>query len=997
MRKVLLYIIFTLLFNLSGTAGCQAQQITLAQDGKPNAQITISAKATSTEKYAAEELRNTLQKISGAELPIANDISKSTFTIVIGTPQSVPEVKSANLFTTGNAEEIRIATRGKVLFLAGPTPGAALHAVYTFLQNTLNCRWYWPGESGEYLPTMKTISVGELNITETPDIRDRSLSIDAPHWDEETMIWMARNRMNWHHLQGWIISEKNIADLHEKGMQAIIGGHNITLSPELLEQHPEYLAMYGGKRQFPPKAAPHLCWSNVGVQHAVAEKIEEWWKKYPDADGINFLAADQTHFCECDQCKAMAPDVSTRWQKFCEDVIKLVNQKYPGKQYQALAYQAYRDVPTEVAPFSLVGYTTYNINYTKPITDASNAKARAELEAWQKLGGNMGIRGYQFIPFRESLYAPIAPLIVQEIAWAHQIGLKGWKSEVFPYGHSYGFGSSKSTLPQDQNWVTNRMALYAVAQAMWNADIDPAAITNDWAEHIFGSASAPMLDYYRMMQNAWVNSPKALSYFTQPAASFVNNFISDDLLEKAGADFQKAKTAANHINDGAAKKRITEQIDLEAAMLDNWRNVFLLQQGRADRFKTYAPRSVTTPLMSAAAEDAAWKSIPSLPDFEDGKRQAATEKTEAFLQWDNDALYLRFINHDQNIAQLKTSETGHDSNIFGDDTIELFLDDPSVQGHYFHLAVNAKNVTYDAKADGAMNMDKSWNPNWMSKTSIGTNSWMLDVKLPFSAFGIEGKENATWQMSFKRSGASRRANTGWPDASYHNPAGFGTVTLVDKIPQQKRVLIYDAGQPKDALLAAFRKQGFTVNDVPVEESEFKSTFAKGVDAITLFNPSGGGFALSDATMTNTVAPFIKKGGLVLIAGYGNKPLEKWFGLDAAAKWGGWKIDPNRKSTFVAEGDWQKIPHDLSRALQSGVTPASGFEPLSDKWEVLAKMRMKDGSEMPYLLRLKIGKGALILTSSNFGYGGGYEMFGNQNTANAAMLVDNLLAGLRNTK
>lgn len=991
MKKVLLSTITTCFCSLFLAAGCHAQDIAIVQNSQVNSQIVISANASPTEKYAAQELQSVIAKISGAQLPVANVLSKSTFNIVIGTSQSSADIKAANLFNTQNAEETRIARRGKVLFLAGPTPRAALYAVYTFLQDELNCRWYWPGESGEYLPQKSTITIGNLDIRQLPSLRDRSLSINAPHWDEDTMIWMSRNRLNWHHLQGWTITHKNIDDLHEKGLQVLIGGHNITLPTELLEKHPEYLAMYGGKRQFPPKEAPHLCWSNPGVQEAIADKIKQWWKDNPTVDSISFLAADQTHFCECDQCKAMAPDVSTRWQKFCNIVINKVNKVNPGKQYQALAYQAYRDVPTKVAPFNLIGYTTYNINYTKPITDSSNDKARAEIEAWQKLGGNMGFRGYQFIPFREAMYAPIEPLIVQEVAWAHKMGLKGWKSEVTPFGYP------KSTLPQDENWVTNRMALYAVAQAMWNATIDPAAITRDWTKHIYGPAAAPMLDYYTMMQNAWVNSPKALSYFLQPPASFVDNFISDDLLNKADADFQAAKTALNNIKDEAAKKRITEQINLETAMLDNWRDVFLLQQGRAGRFKADAPYAIITPQMTAAADDPAWKNLRSLPGFEDGERQPAKEKTKALLTWDKDALYLRFICDDANISQLKTTDATHDANIFGDDNIELFLDDPSIVGHYFHLAVNSKGIRYDAKADGAMNFDKTWNPDWNTKTSIGTNSWILDVKLPFASFGIEPADGATWNMSFKRGGASRRSSTGWPDASYHNPAGFGTVTLVEKVPLQKRVLLYDAGKNSTNLRTELTKLGFTVSDVVSDVAEFKSTFAEGFEVISFFHPSTGGFALPEDMMIDTVLPFLQQGGLVLVSGNGNIPLDKWFGADAAVKWGGWEIDPNRKSTFSLEGDWQRIPNDLSDVIKNGVTPASGYQPLSDDWQVLAKMPMADGTEMPYLLRLKVGEGTLVLTSSNFTYGGGYEMFGTQNPANAAKLVDNLLAQMREEK
>jgi hypothetical protein len=86
---------------------------------------------------------------------------------------------------------------------------------------------------------------------------------------------------------------------------------------------------------------------------------------------------------------------------------------------------------------------------------------------------------------------------------------------------------------------------------------------------------------------------------------------------------------------------------------------------------------------------------------------------------------------------LKTLQSHHDSNVFGDDNIELFLDDPSTPGHYFHLVASAKGVRYDARADGAMNFDKSWNPQWTAQTSIGTDHWILDVKLPFSSFGIK--------------------------------------------------------------------------------------------------------------------------------------------------------------------------------------------------------------------------------------------------------------------
>src|SRR5690606_25452795 len=114
------------------------------------------------------------------KLPITGEAAQNSSRIIIGTPQSAPSIQSANLFNTKNEEEIRIALRGDTLYLAGPTPRAALQATYTFLQDTLGARWFWPGESGEYLPKQATISIGALDVRQIPSLAERSLSINSP-------------------------------------------------------------------------------------------------------------------------------------------------------------------------------------------------------------------------------------------------------------------------------------------------------------------------------------------------------------------------------------------------------------------------------------------------------------------------------------------------------------------------------------------------------------------------------------------------------------------------------------------------------------------------------------------------------------------------------------------------------------------------------------------------------------------------------------------------
>jgi hypothetical protein len=983
-------IICSLMAALTGPSCAQnarsGEALALVSQGQPNAQIFIRANASATEKYAAQELQNTLEKISGAKLNVVSSDAPSNLAIVIGTPESTPAVKSANLFNTKNREETRIVRRGQTLYLAAPTSGGALRAVYTFLQEELGARWFWPGESGEYLPTLKTISVGNLDIRQIPDIPIRSLSINSPHYDEATLVWMARNRLNLHNLQGPI---SLIAPMHEKGLDVMIGGHNAYLDAEVLEQHPEYIAEISGKRQIIDNP-PHLCWSNAGAQKALAEKVSKWWDEYSGLDVISFFGPDHNHFCGCNQCKAYAPDVSTRWQKFSKAVIAEVNKTHPGKRYQTLAYQAYRDAPTEAAPFELIGYTTYNIDYTKPLSDPTNKAATSEIKAWLNAGGKVGLRGYQFIPFNVSMYVPLTGLIMDEVAWSKANNLTGWSSEITP------FGWPKNSAPIDENWITNRMAVYAVAQTMWNAKLRPEELIRDWTDRVYGPAAAPMLDYHNAMEGAWRGSKTGLSYFLQPPATFVNKFFSDDLLTKSDAYFQDARKALNVEKNAATKSRIETQIHLEAQMLDKWRQTFMFQQGRAGRLQAYAPRAVLKPQMTANTEDPAWKSVAPLPAFEADKGEVPKAATTVLPQWSEDTLYLRFISYDADTAKLKNLHKGHDEDIFGEDEVELFLDDPAHPGHYFHLAIAANGVRYDAKADGAMNFDKVWNPNWTAKTSVLPDRWIVDLALPFASFGLTPKEGLNWKMSFMRAGGTRYPNSGWPDAAVHNPAGFGTLTLVEKVPQQKRVVLYDAGADSGVLRAELAQVGFQTSHAVKDEAEFVTALEKGADAIIL-RIAGGGFSLSDKIMIEKVQPFLRSGGFLMISSYGEWPLKSWLGDEANVKWDGWEIDAKRHTTTFDKGDWMHSPHDVMPFIEQGITPSSTFTPIADGWETLAKEKLQNGEESAYLLRRKVGQGTLILTSSDMGYAGGGEMFGYMNAGNAAKLVDNLLNAERTKK
>lgn len=958
------------------TAGVlSAAELQLVRDGKPTAVIVVAEGAAAPERYAAEELQRALRLMSGAELPIRHEGAGKENAIVIG-----------RLSDGGEGEKISVKREGETLQLRGRTPGEAVQATYAFLRQTLGARWLWPGETGEFLPRRSSIAVGEVNFEHVPSIPYRSVAITsvAHGYNRDTDMWMVRNGMNLQSV-GPKTPEKVIRERKERGMFVRVAGHNVKLPPEILEQHPEYAALFGGKRRTDTRVPPQLCWSNPAVVELIAEEIGKWWE-LPDVDFAAPYSADNAHFCECEACVAMG-DVSTRWQKFSLQVMEKLEEKYPGRKYMTLAYQAYRALPKgPIAPYVNNGYCLYNGCYRHTYTDncKANPLALEELTEWQKQGGQMGIRGYEMIMFREAMFVPLVGFMVDQAKWAKQHGLVSISTESPPYGHP------ADRAPEEQRWAGNRITYYATARAMWDASITSEEIIDDWHQTIYGPAAQPMADYYRAMEKAWRATPGHITYFLNPAATYANGFITPELVKAAEALFAKAREAAETLEPPAERKRVAEEIAFEQKLFGYWKELYDVQQGRQDRMIANAVRASQTPEMKARGDEALWQEAPLFPAFEDKDAVLVKEQTEVRALWDNEALYLRFVCHHLSPTPIKALFTQRDEAVYGDDAIEIFFNPDPALAAYVHLAVNSLGAIWDARSEAGMNLDRKWNGDWQIATSVQKDQWLLDIRIPFASFGITPAEGATLAFNFTRARPGRLEGfppSGWPDASVHNPSGYGQIQLVKEAP--KPLALYST--KGEALMAAMVQQRLRAVRVS-SEAELKQ-YLKEVTpgAVILRYPWEPGAELSVQFLKAELLEYLRSGGRVMIITRGNLPLHFWFpGEDLAVEWTQDPPHPIRRVILSSEGEWLQTPAGWAKTLAQATAPRNGLRPLSKGWETLAAFKLEDDSEVPFLLRRKLGEGELILTSSWFGFGGRHEVFGDGNSGNAALLVAKLL-------
>ena len=128
------------------------------------------------------------------------------------------------------------------------------------------------------------------------------------------------------------------------------------------------------------------------------------------------------------------------------------------------------------------------------------------------------------------------------------------------------------------------------------------------------------------------------------------------------------------------------------------------------------------PLMDGKINQMEWKGSSKIGGFSLlwGQRNKQTQpslKTEAWLGYDNDNLYIALKCFKDNVKNIKADARTRDGNVYKDDSVEIFLNTNPEKTGYYHFTVNAIGTQYDgfvkgssAKIDQWDNFDLAINP-----------------------------------------------------------------------------------------------------------------------------------------------------------------------------------------------------------------------------------------------------------------------------------------------
>jgi hypothetical protein len=198
---------------------------------------------------------------------------------------------------------------------------------------------------------------------------------------------------------------------------------------------------------------------------------------------------------------------------------------------------------------------------------------------------------------------------------------------------------------------------------------------------------------------------------------------------------------------------------------------------------TCIPKVAKAPSLDGRIDADEWQAAAAVSGFMFGEKWAAAQ-TSVFLMTDMKNLFFAFKCNA--IGPLNIAKKGYDNDalaIFGDESVQMFLQPDPASPVYYHLAFNSRGGQYSAKCKAKTikeNRDASWNPELKIATSSGKDFWTVEGVLPLESLQAVVTPGAAWGVNFGRTcvePTDREISSWTGQQDFNNPDLFGKAIL----------------------------------------------------------------------------------------------------------------------------------------------------------------------------------------------------------------------------
>ncbi len=789
----------------------------LVKDGKPNAEIIIAEKPQRTTRLAAAELQTYIEKISGAKLDIvtrSNEavavklyvgqsahteklgittegltdgayriVSGDNWMVFIGDdtnfvpiepwPRNNNDIASGKMQAAwdkitgkqwgymhsqlhkhysgsnslfGTDKEQIFDKDGKVNVWTYDERGS-FNAVDGFLRD-LGVRWYMPGDIGEILPKVKSIALPKVDKTVKPDFPMRILNFRGKLYGRDTIMWGYR-----------------LGVRQPYGRQAAHGLHGMTDNEATFKNHPDWFALYGGKRHIDPNLKNNqLCYSNEELlQEAIL--FARTQLDHFDMDVVSIMPPDgYSALCQCKLCEGKeSPQLGSRgkasnyiWD-FVNRVAKEVGKTHPDKLISNCAYGIYTNPPDNIKKLE-PNVQVIIVGGRRP-TSEDREELRQLRAGWEKLT-DRPVEIFENYPFTSrGFYLPAyIPKVMGESINETKGQSRGediWISMDFKE-NAIGF---------------NHFLLYFTARMYWGGKEQNAEkMFAEYCDLFYGPAADKMQAFFSYCEENWrdMESDGEKASRTLELFDVAKGAASDDSIYG-----QRIALIDNYLN-GLRRKSV--QLSQKRGPVPKLR----LVSGGSQRGKI---------VIDGKLDDGPWVKIPGssvgqMRELQTGR--LATLGTKIKTEWIGNNLYFairceEFPGDKPNIATTKNG----DQAIWYGDVVEILINTDS--HNYYQLAINPAGALVNLDRGASRSKWTNWDSQAEVATRIEDDHWNIEIRIPVTkdendplhqVIGRKPTQSLPWHINVcrqrirEKSGSEYSALSPTGTKGFHEPMKF---------------------------------------------------------------------------------------------------------------------------------------------------------------------------------------------------------------------------------
>ncbi|NQX55204.1 DUF4838 domain-containing protein [Pedobacter panaciterrae] len=532
-NKMRIAFIFLCLLPLLSYSRSNDDGINLIASGKSSYSIVVPADATASENYTASQLQSYLLKISGVKLELISEAAsaKGKKYIFVGLTNFVKTNTNAATIANWGRDGILIKTLDGNLIISGGRPRGALNALYQFLENYLECRWWTPKNT--YIPKKQNIQLNAINVNYVPPFNYRNHFI---YNTTSSPVFASTLREN---------GDDQKLTVQQGGNEKILGFvHTFSkiLPPNIyFRQHPEWYCDPNNhdlpstsRSKEPESQITQLCMTNEALYKEFLKNTLKWVAENPSYNIVSISQNDYRGYCHCDACQKVIKEEgspSGPLLRFVNRIANEIGKRYPNKKIETLAYYFSLKPPTKTKPAGnvIIRIAPITLNFAYPLSSAQNADVKNIIIQWAKISKENYYWDYN-TNFRNLILPhPSFDRIGDDLKFLSANNVKG----VFIQDNKYtdGFGYFLDM----QAWV--------VGHLLWNPNLDQKKLTNEFMTNYYGAGGNYLSQYMNLINTSFRASNKSLTTFNTDYS-----FITLNVLNNSTTMFNNALKVAKTNN-----------------------------------------------------------------------------------------------------------------------------------------------------------------------------------------------------------------------------------------------------------------------------------------------------------------------------------------------------------------------------------------------------------------------------------------------------------------